>query len=67
MKTGLEAQGNDMNDLLIRALERLLDFAEDGRKYQREDGSFDWATALQDWRHVRSEARTVLLAAMEEI
>lgn len=57
---------DDVEDLLIAALERVLDFADQARAYQREDGSFDWPAAMRDWRRVRQEARTVLLAAMEE-
>lgn len=55
-----------MNDLLISALERLLDWADNPRQYVRDDGSFDWSAAMRDWRRLRTDTKTVLLAAMED-
>lgn len=55
-----------MKDLLIDALEKLLDFAALPQRYVREDGTFDLTSAMRDWRRLRNEARVVLLAAMEK-
>lgn len=57
---------DDMNECLVRMLEKFVDFTNHERRFVRDDGSFDWSAAVREWRELKREARVVLAAAVEE-